>query len=309
VLAAIALWGMGGCVDTFDGSHVEVLFASGVPVTGASAPGAPPDGTHLELYVVKDNASFALADFDFVPVLDHTNPCFIETDSVIPFSNVSAAGLHVTQWLEKSREVYLADGVVTEDEAGAIADAEARETAIAQLETGVKALVATPYGGLSDDDLTSAELDDLFAALPAIDAIDDESNQLRLQLCQEFFAQHPSYYVGSDRLMTRPINGVFFGVADGKDPRTGGFIGGATLTVDANINAFDAMRVNWQFDDPNDSRADALGNSPVGYHFMAGVPEHRTRGVINVSLANSSFAMISADVALFTNLDRDSSWF
>ncbi len=306
---ALALMGTSGCIDTFDGSYVEVLFASGVPVVGSTEAGAAPDGTHLELYIVKDNASFHLSSFEFVPVVDSSHPCFIETGGEIPFSHVSAAGLHVSQWLAKSREVYLEDGVVDDDEAGAIADAEAREVGIGQLEDDVKALVSTPYGALSDDDLTHADVDALFAELPPNDAMDDASNQQRLELCQEFFSLHPDYYVGSDRLMTRPLNGVFYGVADGSDPRTGGFIGGATLIVDANIRDFDAMRVNWQFNDPNDSRAEALGSSPVGYHFMAGVPETRTRGVVNVSLANSAFSMISAEVAYFSNLDEGSSWF
>ncbi len=299
----------GACIEPFEGSKIEVLFSSGVPVAGANARGAPPAGTHLELYAVKNESLFHLRNFQILPIVDPENPCFIETRGEFAGTDVSASGVHISQWYAASFELYNQDGRISADEAGYLADAAERVRELEQLRNGLKVVTATPYGPPFNDDFPASELDELEAALPPRTATDAAANRQRRQVCEDFFSKHPTFYVGNDRLITRPINGIFLGVVDGQDPRNGGFVGGASMDIEANLADFDSLRINWQFDDPDDPRAAALGSSDTGYHLMAGAPQRLARGIVNVRLVNENFPSISAQAAIFTNLGRDDSHF
>jgi hypothetical protein len=295
------------CVEPFSGSKLEILFAGGVSLPGSGEPGAPPSEAHLEFYAVRDGVPLHLFNAGYAPVVSASEPCFIELEGTAdPLTGADLAGLHSTQWYAKLLELYQADGDVTDVEASVLALAAERVGAdIPALEGGVKVLVDTGYGPPTGDEVPQQALAELAAELPPIAALDDASNRQRLERCLAFFRAYPSYYVGTDRLITKPINGTFFGPADGTDPRSSGFIGGASVSIEARLDPFDALRVNWQFDDPADPRAAALGESPVGYHYMAGQPESRVRGVTNVEVVNDTFVRISAAIGIFTNLDDD----
>jgi hypothetical protein len=74
----------------------------------------------------------------------------------------------------------------------------------------------------------------------------------------------------------------------------------------------DAYAINWQFKDLDGvagpdypaTFADA-DKSAVGYPYMTGLPEARTRGVINVRLRNAVDPAIAAEMAIFPGLGTD----
>ena len=145
--------------------------------------------------------------------------------------------------------------------------------------------------------------------MPAPDQIDDASNQQRLDACKRIFAKQRFYYVGSDKVFTLPINGVFYGVVAGSDPRTSAALGGAFFDVSQVLDKIDSLQINWQFNDSADPRKNDYGAYPnltgQGYYYMDGVPVVHTRGVVNVSLSNKWYSRISGEVAYFTDLAQD----
>lgn len=294
---------------------MEIVFAAGTHVPGdsPSGDGRPPSGTHYEMYVVKDGYSFHLRNFEIKPAVTRTDPCLMEDEaSTYPYTAIPATGLHSTQWYNKLEQLYLADGVVTPDEAGALADAIVRIDDMARWERFVKVVVATIYGppraGEPPPDVRAYEADlaALAEMVPAPELTDDESNAARWAICQEFFRKYPLHYVGFDRLVTLPLNGVYFGVVEGRNVRNNSGIGGAFMDFDAALEEFDIFRVNWQFNHLDDPRIAEWGPSAIGYHYMSGEPFRRTRGTINVSLRNrNNFVNISAEAAIFPALGRD----
>jgi len=311
---------LAGCIDVFDGSRVELLLAPDTQVPGdPSGFGRPPSDTHYEMYAARDSNVFYITSFEIRPIVDISAPCFIEDEnSTIPYGSGTAEGLHVTAWYDKLFEVYNADGMISDDEAGALADARRRvggpglpagASTIELLQNNVKAVVASefsPDSTLAEYQELQDDLATLAAAVPPTTDISDQASADRLALCQAFFAKHPSYYVGADRLITLPLNGHYLGTVKGMDPRNNSFLGGATLEIDTSFPELDALRINWQFNNRDDTRAaDYGGPQLTGYHYMAGTPLSRERGVINVPMQNVSFSNISGEAAIFTLLRDD----
>jgi hypothetical protein len=298
-LAALVL--AAGCVEPFDGSKMEILLGNSAHIPGddPAGGGRPPSDTHYEIFVIKDDRSFKVAEFELVFVIDPSDRCFIEDeDAVYP-------GLHSTQ-LPVRLEADLTAGGHTPDEveAGDIYLAQKRvyqDFALLTNETlGVKTLVSHEPG------LTLAGREALYDAASVPDPLltDDASNEQRLAACNAVFDAHPLIYVGNDKVFSLPLNGVFFGNASGRDPRNSAPTGGAKFDVAEVLDDFDVMRVNWQFNDLGDARVAQYGESPLGYHYLAGNPILRTRGVINVVLLNNFFS-IRGDVSIFTDLAQD----
>lgn len=52
--------------------------------------------------------------------------------------------------------------------------------------------------------------------IPPATCADDESNNVRLLRCQEFWAAHPDFYEGRDSILASPLNGVYAGVVVGQ---------------------------------------------------------------------------------------------
>jgi len=293
--AALLFVAAASCVEPFRGSKIELYLRPGVQVPGDTDPGfgKPPSYTHYELYVVKDNAIFQLAKFDIRPAMSTRERCFIEDETT------RFPGLHSTKIADKLLEAAMADGTVTDKEAGEIASARARVGAMSALETSLKVLT------YHEDGLTNAAAAALAADVPDPSQTGDAANADRLAKCQAIFAKHPGYYVGTDKVLTIPINGTYLGIVEGRDPRNNSFLGGASLDVPEALPEFNFMRINWQFNDPGDPRRPNPA-SPTGYHYMSGAPFVRTRGVINVSMRHQDFAAIAGDAAIYTNLDDDS---
>jgi hypothetical protein len=292
VLLAVAH--QAACVEPFSGSKVEILLRSSILLPGDDGTfGRPPSDTHFILYGVRDDSVFALREFEVRPVIDRSSGCFIEQEGT-PFP-----GLHSTQVERKLRELALADGQVTDTEAGDIATAQKRLALQPALESSVRVIVVHEAG------LGKAQIDALQASLPANDAITAEANQDRLSKCRAFFALHPGYYVGTDRSLAIPINGVYFGVVEGRDPRNNGNLGGAAFDVPFNLDDLEALRINWDFNDPADPRRAAYDASSIGYHYMSGLPTRRLRGVINYSMRHVDVAQNAGEIAVFTNVGED----
>jgi hypothetical protein len=284
-----------GCVQPFDGTHIEMLLHGGVQIPGDTNPGngRPPSDTHYEIYITRDQSIFQIGTFEIHPAIDPSDRCFIEDETA------RFPGLHSTQIAAKVLAVALEDGTVTADEAGLIADARARVANQPKIATGLKVFTG------HEDGLLDKTIADFQQTVPPPDQIDDDTNKQRLSICRAFFAQHPGYYVGTDKVITIPLSGTYYGIVEGVDPRNSAFIGGGEINVQANVDTFDVMRVNWSFNDPGDPRAAALSPSSVGWYYMAGVPVERTRGVINVSMSNVDYPQIAGDAAVWRDTGED----
>jgi hypothetical protein len=284
------------CVENHNTSKIELFLRGGVHIPGTvpATPGQPPSETHYELYVVKGVGVFKVAEIDIRPAVKSSDPCFIEEEGA------RYAGLHSTRIVQKTIEGATADGEVTELEAGQIADAKARAGNIPLLEAALKVMTVHQPG------LTEAHIAEVTASVPAPELIDDASNAARLSACQAIWRDNPGYYVGTDKITTIPLNGTYIGMVEAMDPRNGGFLGGGAIDVDASFPDFDALRLNWSFNDPNDPRRAALPPSEIGWHYMAGSAVQRVRGVFNVSLVNQDYGRrISGEASVYTELARD----
>jgi hypothetical protein len=283
------------CVDNFNGSVIELFLHGGVQVPGDDPGGfgRPPSDTHYEIYVGKDQSVFHVIDFDIRPIIDLANPCFIEGASA------RFPGLHSTKIVQKIVDVAMADGNVDDLEAGDIANAQSRFANMGLLASSLKVLALHEAG------LTNAALDSLLATVPAADMTDDATNAQRLAVCQAIWRQHPGDYVGTDTVLSIPLNGVYYGLVEATDPRNGSFLGGGSIHSALALDAFDSFRVNWNWNDPADARAASLPPSTIGYHYMAGKPVQRERGVTNIAIVNDDFTQIAGDVSIFTNLGED----
>jgi hypothetical protein len=299
--AVTLVWGavlagtVGSCVKSFDGSKIELYLHGGVQVPGddPSGYGRPPSDTHFEIWVARDQSAFHVFDFDLRPVIDINDPCFIEEEGS------RFQGLHSTKIIDKLTEAAMADGKVTDREAGDIASARIRVANMGALAATLKVITLHEAG------LTNAKLRDALANIPTPDKTDDATNLARLAACKAVWSAHPGYYVGTDKTLAVPLAGTYYGMAEGVDPRNNAFLGGGQVDSDLSFPNFDALRINWNWNDPNDPRKASLPPTNDGYHYMAGTPVMQERGVINVTLVNHDFSQISGDVSIFTNLGQD----
>jgi len=291
-----------GCVEPFDGSKMEIVMGNTTHIPGEPGGGGrPPLDTHYEMYVLKDNRTFKLVEFEVVFVIDPSDRCFIEDEeSLYP-------GLHATQVPVKVEEDITEGGThtPTAEEAGDIYLAQKRVyedfVKLTLEDVGVKSLVSHESG------LTLAGREMLYDLAGVPDPLDtsDAVNDARLAACNNVFNAHPLLYVGNDKVFSLPLNGEYFGNAKGRDPRNQAPTGGAKFDIELVLDDFDIMRINWNFNDPADPRAAMYGESDVGYHYVAGTPIHRTRGVVNVILTNNFFGSLRGDVSIFTDLAED----
>jgi hypothetical protein len=330
VIPIVALTWLGGCVEPFGGSAVQLDFAPDTPAAGRAwddplrPPHQPPQDTYLTFYaldhdyqldgdgrivvdefgrpVVLESRFFEVQRFELRPMIDTRSPCFIELEeSRFP-------GLHITQYARKVEQVtgisnpYDAPGADPGDLSDVLTARWRVDEMLPKIEGLVKAVASYstfryPSG-----------------IVPPPEEIDDLTNRERLRVCRELWAANPTYYEGSDKVYSLPLNGTFHGVVEGVNPVNEGFLGGATIYVDEALSSADAFTINWQFKDYDGDGApdyppgflDA-GNepSPFGYPFMFGTPERRARGVIHASLVNPFLSAANVEVAIFSDLGRD----
>ena len=326
LVLAVAAGGLGsGCVDVFEGSDIQLTFDEGV--FGAAQPGAalragqPPTGTFFSIYAIdlQGDRSFAheLTRFEIVPVVDPASPCFIEVENLEAGTYV---GLHVTQLAAKLRsDTGISDALNPPAGAdpGAVIDiltAERRLSFVPQIEATLRAVVSPTIarrpdvdtGCVGDGSDTSADL------VPPPECIDDESNARRMDLCQAFWDRYPGQYEGSDRAYTDPMNGVFYGLVDGINPKNASPLGGVELLLDVDWNGFERLAVNWQYEDadgdgepdwPDDLPAEE--RSVLGFHFLEGDALEVKRGAISYPLRNRSYSAISGQATVLHDLGED----
>lgn len=318
-LAAVALTGLVGCVEPFSGSNVQFDFSEPTPLPAREGQtplaGQPAADSYMVFYaidhvydetvdpsVVEQSFVYEVQRFELKPVIDTTSPCLIDIpDQAAP----NFPGLHRTMFAEKVKEVTGIDDPfdppngANEGDITDVLNAEARVDLLGDLQGIVKAVTSystfTYPDVLADDDCSFSGDE-----LPGRTCMDDASNAQRLRVCQLHWAANPTFYEGSDKVFTLPLNGQFYGNVEGSNPINSGFLGGAQIFVDEVLEGFDAYAVNWKYKDEA-MNADA----PVGYPFLSGEPEERTRGVISVRMVSPIFPTVFAETAIFPGLGRD----
>lgn len=311
------------CVEPFRGSNVQIDFAPAVhtPARPGMPPAAhqPPANTYYSLYgvdeVLGDSGAvsqvflFELERFEVRPLVDVSSPCFLEPEGT-PYP-----GLHASQFLSRTAaDVGFADPLnpppgADPQDVSRLLTAAARVDRIAAL-GGYKVVTSTEevaYPAVAqqcvDDDPSSPP-----AAIPPPRCAGPLANARRLELCSQFWRAHPDVFEGSDRTLTRPLAGTFFGAVTGVNPVTSAPTGGTSMFVDEVVN-FDAYAINWQY-----KNLDGVGGpdvppggsaSPVGTPYMTGRPQARTRGVVNVRLRHAMNPAIAAEMAVFSALGDD----
>jgi hypothetical protein len=342
-LTAVALAGISsGCVDTFDGVDIQATFDPGVLGAAETAddiqPGQPPPDTQFTLYaidlvfrtdggevVVDENGepivdrSFAYGIFDFEirSLIDIGSPCYIELETLEPRS---FPGLHATRFAEKLRAVTGIDDPLnppsdaSEEDVIDILTADERVGLLDNLQTSLRAVVSTSTarppevdtGCVGDGEDTSSDL------VPPPQCIDDESNERRLALCQDFWRRNPTYYEGSDRAFLDPINGTSYGLVDGTNPGNQQPLGGVEIQLDLDWDDFEKIAINWQYKDRDgDGEPDFPDELPaeerpaLGFHYLEGDAAVVKRGVISYSMRNRTVSSIAAEISVLHSLGED----
>jgi len=329
----------GSAIDMDFQPAVNAPALAGVTPPG---PGTPPFGTFFSLYAVQyvyetDADGNVVTDVDGEPVIDGAfthkafdfeiarlveldSPCFIDTDSD-PYP-----GIHSSKELDRLKEDYgINDPIADTDKPLQhrieVLTAEVRHDVQIDLQNTVKAIVTfsevLPPGQHPDFQMgTTCVVDGASESLiPPIDCTDDESNRVRLTLCRAFWDANPTFYQGNDKVFSIPRNGAWYGGVNGTNPKNGApFLGGAIFFSPAALHAveLDALLLNWQFKDiDGDGEPDYPAGTPdaekssIGFHYMAGEPTKKTRGVINVEMRNRTILTVEADAAIFPGLADD----
>jgi hypothetical protein len=270
--------------------------------TETPRPNQLPTDSHYRLYSIKEQDGvehvFEVQRFEVHQIVDPSSPCFIDADEHVPY-----LGLHVTQYVAKVAEVTGITDVAnpppntTEQQRIDAATAVQRDANVRALagDTGIKVVTSASAGayGPVDADCTGS-------GLPPPSCIDDESNARRLRLCTEAWAADPLLYEGTDRVLTRPLNGVTFGFVVGLNPINLAPVGGAQFFVDEALGNTDEYALYSQMDGVEDT---------LGELVMSGRPTSPTRGVRHVRMTSPLSPNISADLAIFEDLGEDDTHF
>ncbi len=294
-----------GCVKTFEGSNVQFDFAPAIPIL--ASPGAVPrpgeyaSNYHFTLYAFDSDDMagrlYEITRFELHRVIDLASPCYIDVGEHVPHP-----GLHVSKFGEAiARDTGITDLAnpppgATEIQKIDAATAAQRMSNVAALAgmDGIKAVTsASPSNYLP----VAANCTDP-NGIPPPNCTDDESNKRRLEMCQQAWRDDPNYYEGTDRVLTAPLNGLTYGVANGRNPINMGAVGGAQIFVDTVLDNFKAFAIYAQPDSQTE---------PGGELVLYGQPQvpMTTRGVIHVHMTNPISAGITAEMAIFSNLGKD----
>lgn len=342
-LGIVAALAAGGCVEAFDGSNVQIDFGMGVQTSARSFAtrqvDQPPPNTHYELYaadvkyqldaagqpvvddqgepIVVSSIVFEVTEFEISPAIDRSSPCLIDLeDSPHP-------GLHVTQFAAAVKaDTGITDPFVTGQDPDKVTDvlnAMRRVDNLEMIERELRAVTSyDPARYPPAEHCPPENANDM----PAPSCNTPAANAQRLRLCKAFWTAHPTFYEGSDKVFTLPLNGRYLGMVGGTNPLNGGSVGGSSMFVDANLVHHDAYFLNWQYDDhdappgpdfhvPDPAPASPDHGLPViptstGYLYMSGRPVSITRGVTTVPLRHPLHpSLINADLAILPNLGHD----
>ena len=293
------------------------------------APGVTPSGNqlpsnvHFTFYAFQEDAMagrlFAVQDFEIHPVVDLTSPCYIDVGD-----HVEHPGLHVSQY-EKVIDADVGIPDYTMPPASAtMVDQEKAATAHKRMDNIDKLLGSTGMPMFAITSASTAEYDPAMvdtgctdtSKIPAPTCTDDTSNKRRLDLCQAFWKNSPGFYEGTDRILTSPLSGTTHGMVNGTNPINLAPIRGSQFFVDEALAGFDGYAVYWQFDDAN---GDGMPDYPAGFPdaqkhpagqlLLFGTPTMPTRGVIHAHMTSTIIPQLTAELAIFANLDQDSTHF
>lgn len=305
---ALALLALAGCIDEFRGSNVQVDFAPAMPVQASAYAAGPGDGElpndiHFTLYAFDEGVDaggdpvgrlFELQKFEIHRLVDLESPCFIDVGDHVPFE-----GLHVSEFANKVAEANGIDDITmpppgaTEDQLTDVATAMQRQLNVSAMggEGGPKAVTsvsASAYGAVG------ATCDDP-SGFPPPECTDSASNARRLEMCQAAWDSDPRLFEGTDRVLTAPLNGTTHGMVTGMNPVNLAPIGGAQFFVDESLEDFTGFAIYWKQDAATD----------LGELLLYGEPEAPTRGVIRVRMRSLIDPAITADMAIFSDIDDD----
>ncbi len=289
--------------------------------------------------------AFRIEDFAINPLVNTSSPCFIENDeSVFPgvhsaqYANRLVKELNEKYGLpggpdpEDNFDPFNPPAGADPGDAIDVVTAEVRIGNLQLLQAGVKAVTSfspAQYPGVDDtcscdpaalSGLSDAEL--AARAIPAATCLEDDCSKVRRTQCRAFWREHPDFYEGNDEIFTVPHNGNWRGAVTGTDPRNNQFLGGAGFFVDENLIGTDALLVNWQYNCTlEDYENEDIGpdncepqypdgfpdadKSEIGFHYLSGTTEQRTRGTLNASLSNRLFNRVTAEAVIFFDLNDD----
>lgn len=320
---AIALFTLGGCVEVFHGSEVQIDFSTGTPTQASNF--LPPSSTqlpaniHFTLYAssvamgsngMQVGNAFALQTFEIHRLVDIASPCFIDVGDFVPFP-----GIHVSKYADKMMEKFNLTDLANPGSASEQARIEVATAVQREITVGLMASDMGPVGVVSASGGTYPEVasdcNDT-TKIPPASCMDDASNARRLQMCQATWKINSLLFEGTDRVLTLPLNGTTYGFVEGMNPINFAPIGGAAFFVDESLADFKTYALYWQFDDSDgDGMPDyppsfpAADRHPLGQLFMYGDATYPTRGVMHVHLMNPATPSAYAEMAIFPNIDED----
>lgn len=324
---AIALFTLVGCIDEFQGSNVQIDFAAATPVQ-ASAFGPAhaddlPNNIHFTLYAFDEMVDpanpdltigrlFELQRFEIHRVVDLDSPCFLDLGEHVPIQ-----GVHVSKYAEEVGKLKgipdIANPPASASEQDKIDVATAiqrqRNVALMAGEVGPKAITSASDGGYG---AVAASCNDT-NGIPPPDCVDAASNQRRLEKCQQEWSNDGLLFEGTDRVLTKPLNGSTAGFVMGMNPVNLAPIGGSVFFIDETLDDFDGYAIYWQYDDANnDGEPDYPPSVPtadrheVGELYLYGKPEANiTRGVIRTHLRNLTEPDLTAELVIFAEIQDD----
>ena len=298
IISAV-LWA--GCVDSFGGANVQIDLGPFTP--GQAPPSRDPIGpefksaAHFRLFAAdRAGAQTELQRFELHKLVEPTSPCFIDKDDPgIPFP-----GLHVTQYERKMTErTGISD--VANPPASATMEQQIEQATAVQRMRNVTAH-AGPMGlrvvtSASPAVYPTVDPDCTGVGLPPPVCIDEASNARRLQICRDTWTRNPGLFEGTDRVLTSPLNGTTYGFVIGLNPVTPVPVGGAQFMVSAPLdNGVAEYTIVVHLDD--ESEPPRL--------FLSGTPTSgATRGVTHVHMTTPISPMLTAELAIFIDLDED----
>jgi len=312
---------VGGCVDVFSGSNIQLDFSpampSQVPAGQTASATQIPTNAHFTFYAFQSDTMagrlFAIQDFEIHRVVDPTSPCFIELGNEVTYP-----GLHSTMYEKKIDEDTGIPDYKNPPATASMKDKELAATAAARMQnitalasdTGLNAVTSASTAEYPTADTGCTDT----SKIPAPTCTDDASNKRRLEMCQAFWAANPGFYEGTDLSLTVPLAGTNYGFVQGANPLNSAPVGGTQFFVDEALGDFGAFAVYWQFDDANgDGMPDYPMNFPdkatAGQLLLFGQTSMPTRGVMHATLTNASDPNFNAELAIFANLDQDSTHF
>ncbi|HTR50713.1 MAG TPA: hypothetical protein VMJ10_08405 [Kofleriaceae bacterium] len=307
----------GGCVDDFKGSNVQFDLAATTPVQAAigatPGPNELPTNAYFMFYAYDTGTDaqgnsvgqlFHVQKLEIHHIVDLGSPCFIDVPPHVPWP-----GLHVSQFAAQTATLLgfgysPTTGIDLANPPAGATMAQQIQAATAQQRMIDVAALAGPNGlavisSASDATYPAVAPDCISPGIPPPTCTDDAANARRLAACQAFWKQYPDYFEGTDRVLTAPLNGVTHGMVDGTNPVNQAPVGGAQFFVDSHLDSFTGYAIYTNTD----------GAPDPGTLLEFGTPTMATRGVIHVFMTNAADPSIQANVAIFPDLDDDSSSF